>query len=80
MQPVIANPTFNAILQILISLGMIASILSPFVGNGKLFTVLHYLSAAGFDIVKMVKGPTNLPESTPTLSDDAVPAVTRDVK
>ena len=70
MQPMIANPTFNALLQVLIAIGTVASILSPFVGNGKLFTALHYISAAGLDIAKVFKGPPALPDARPEVQAD----------
>lgn len=53
MNPLITNPTFNAILQYVIALGTIAGILSPlFAWAPKVYAVLQRVTAFGIDTSK----------------------------
>lgn len=53
MNPLITNPTFNAILQIVVTLGTLASLISPFVAKAPaLYSVLQRLAAWGIDTSK----------------------------
>lgn len=53
MNPLITNPTVNAILQIVVALGTLASLLAPFAAKAPaLYAFLQRLAAWGFDMSK----------------------------
>lgn len=61
MNPLVANQTFNAILQIVTLLGLLASAASPLVkGLPTLYALLQRVAGAGFDLSKTF-GATRVP-------------------
>jgi len=79
MQPLITNPTFNAVLQIVIAVGALASAASPLVkGVPWLYSFLQRLAGAGFDLSKVL-GARRIPGPngpTPTAPKPIEPIVT----
>jgi hypothetical protein len=73
MNPPIANQTFNAVIQIIIAVSVLASIAAPFAGKGRFAAVLHILTGLPGDITKVSRGAIQLGTGVETVPTEVAP-------